>query len=289
MKVRSYRGFFAAVGGLLLIFAAVSAQAQDSTGRRNFRGMGGGMGMGMDPVRLLGLEQVQKELQVTDEQKTKIEKFLEKLREEGRARMQGMGNLREEMEKLSQEEREKKFESLMKQRMEEQAKRAQENMVKLAEILNVEQLKRVKQIQYQLEGVAVLLRSEVRKQIGLDDAQEQQLQKIADDARGKMREFMPRFGGRNGNGDQSGDRDAMQKIREKMEEFRAQVEKDSMAVLNAEQKQKLAELMGKPFELDRSAFGRRDGGRNGDNAQGGNRRNGNRGNRNRQGGESRDN
>lgn len=286
MKVRFYAGLCAVSAGLVILLATSAVQAQGQDGRREFRGPGGfgfqGQPGGMDAMRLLGIEQVQKEIKLNEDQKGKIEALIEQLREEGRQHMQGMGNLREEMQKLSDEERRKKFEELMRQGMEEQADRAKKNMEKLAEILDAEQLKRVKQIQLQLQGVAVLLRPEVLDHIGLDDAQKQQLKEIAENTRSRFMELMPR-GERDRSENREAMREAMQNMREKFEEIRGKVEKESMAVLTAEQKQKLAEMMGEPFELDRSAFDRRD--RRGDNSQGEGRRDRNRRDRNRQGGD----
>ncbi len=48
--------------------------------------------------------------------------------------------------------------------------------------------------------------------------------------------------------------------RQKMEQLRAEGDKQAMAVLKPDQKKKLVEMLGEPFTLDRSQFGSRRGG-----------------------------
>jgi len=61
-------------------------------------------------------------------------------------------------------------------------------------------------------------------------------------------------------------------MREKMDALMKEGQKKAMAVLTADQKKKLAEMMGEPFKLDMSAFGPRGEGRRGDRTRGQGRR-----------------
>ena len=207
--------------------------------------------MGMSVVRLLGIDQVQKELKLTDEQRAEIAK----LREQGRAGRGGNREFFEGLRDLSQEARQKKMREFWKQQQEEADKRGKEAMAKLRNILKSEQLKRANQIQLQLEGPSALRRAAVMEHIGLTEDQKAELNKLQEEIRNDMQ------GRPMGRGEGSRDeiRQRMQEMRKKMEE----TQKKAMAVLTAEQKQKLAEMMGEPFELDRSAMrqGRRGGGR----------------------------
>jgi len=240
--------------------------------------MGRGMGRLMGNVRLLGIEQVQKELQMTSDQKAQVKKLSDALREEFRKRMaqfrggseEERRKRREEFEKLSEEERRKRLQESRKKFQEEAARREKEIAGKLAEILRPEQLKRAKQIQMQLEGVYCLGRPEVTEHLRLTDAQKEKLEKIHQEVRNAMAQLWRSGRGQDVNRDEQ---------RKKRREFRKKTEKDCMAVLTAEQKKKLAEMMGEPFEIDRSAWlpgreGRRGQGRGGQQQRGGAQRGG---------------
>ncbi|MBN2291999.1 MAG: Spy/CpxP family protein refolding chaperone [Pirellulales bacterium] len=258
MKVASISTLCAGICCVLIVFSWSTREAQ---AQRPGRGMGGGM----DITRLLGIEQVQKEINLTKEQITEIDKIREASRPPRRNR-EDMRKMREEMEKLSQEERSKKMESMMQERQKESEQRTKENMKKLSGILKKEQLIRVKQIQMQMEGVGVLRRPEVMTHLGLDDAQKEKLKKINEEVRDQMRELMR--SGRNRNGDNANRDQSRQQMRENMQKAREEIEKKVMAVLKPDQKKKLGEMMGKPFKLDRSAFSRRGDGRRGEGRQG---------------------
>lgn len=133
---------------------------------------------------------------------------------------------------------------------------------KVAEILTPEQLKRVKQIELQQRGVMVLADPEVAAELGLTEDQKSQLNQIQEDARKQMREAWQSGQGGGGN------------MWQKIQEMRRENEKKAMEVLTPEQKTKLAEMMGEPFELDRPAMrgGDRQGGRRGEGRPGGGRR-----------------
>jgi len=254
MRVVSFRVYGVIAVGLAIVLAATAAQAQGPQrgGRPSARG---GMVMGqMDLFRLIGIEQVQKEIGLTDEQKAELDKLREEMRRDRGAR-EGMEGLRD----LSPEERRERMEEMRKKFQEEAAKRAKETEAKLAELLKPEQLLRLKQIQLQLGGVYVLQRPEVAEHLGLSEDQKTQLKTISDESAEEMRKL---FGSARG---QDVDRE---KIREQMQQLNADVQKKSMAVLNDEQKQKFAEMMGEPFELDRSAMWPRGGDRRGEGRDG---------------------
>ena len=263
--------------GLLVVLAGSLAEAQPPG-----RGPGGGpgmmgqgmmgqgmmgqgmMGRGMDAARLLMIEQVQKEINLTEEQKSKLEALREEMRGQARGG-EDRGRMREEMQNLGEEERRERMQQMMQQFREQAEKRTKEMMEKLGQVLSAEQMLRLKQIQLQQEGVMVLRRPEVVEELGLDDSQKERLQKIAEEVGTQMRERMESFRGRGGDReegdrDREGMRERMQQMREEMEKVRKEVEQKAMGVLTADQKKKLGEMMGKPFELDRSAMGRPEGG-----------------------------
>lgn len=224
--------------------------------------MGGMMGGGMmgGGLGLLRNEQVQGELKLTEEQKTKLQEYGQELRDQVRERMANMGNFRD----MSEEEREK----LRK----EGEKAAADIQKKLAEILTADQAKRLKQIEWQQLGPAALLQPEVAEAVGLSGEQKEQLATISREAQEKrMQLFQGARGGEQGDRRQQGQdmRQRFEEMREKGEQITQEFNQKSMAVLQPEQKGKLKELMGAPFELDRSQmFG---GPGRGPGAQGGER------------------
>src|SRR5687767_11681172 len=93
---------WALVAGLSLAVAA-TASAQE---RRQGRGQGRGMGGGQRTVaQLLASEDVQKELKLTDEQKTKAQEFAQAQQERGRG-LRGGGGQPPDREKLQAMQRE---------------------------------------------------------------------------------------------------------------------------------------------------------------------------------------
>ena len=131
----------------------------------------------------------------------------------------------------------------------------------LGKILQPEQLKRLRQIELQVLGVVALRRPEVKKHLGITEEQEGQFQDLERKAREEIQKAMQ----------EARDQETLDwaQIRQRGEELRKKAEQEGMAVLTAEQKTKLKEMMGEPFELDRSALRPRGGeGRRGDRPRG---------------------
>jgi len=183
--------------------AAPAAWAQRGGGRGGFDGGG---------FMLLGQKSVQQELKLSDEQVTKVTAQMEKQRE-------GFAELRD----LDREERMAK----MRERMEA-------NNTALKEILNADQLKRLKQIGLQQRGASALADPQVATDLGLTDEQKEKVRAIQEENRGALR-------GAGGDGD----REAMRK---KFEEQRASTNAKLEALLTPEQQTKWKELQGEPFK-----------------------------------------
>lgn len=230
---------------LLCLTVATTAWAQQPQGRRpgGFLGGPGGPGGGSgDWVQLLGSEQVQKELELVDEQKDGIRKVADEARERMREGFSGFQGLRD----LSEEERNKRF-AEMREKAETMAK---ETRKKLEEVLLPHQVERLQQISLQVRGAAALTDPEVAGKLGLSDDQKQQLQKAQEENREKMR-GMFQGGGQGGSGE-----DAQRRFAEAREAAAASY----LAVLTAEQKEQFEKLKGEKFELDMSQIQRRFGG-----------------------------
>ncbi len=245
------------ITGIALLSAiAVAANAQPPGGGGfRPRGMPGGMfsggmgGGGMGEVFLLRSEQVQKELKLTDKQKEQLQKLAEDTRGDFRERFRGL-------EGLSREEREKKLEEMREEMQKEAAKRAESMKKQLAEILDQDQLKRLRQIGLQQAGPAALMQPAVAEAVGLTEKQKEEIQEIQRKTQEKSQSLWQEA--RGGNREDRGAQ--FEQLRQKSREIREEGEKQAMAVLKPEQKQKLGEMMGEPFELERPQFGRPQGG-----------------------------
>ena len=191
-------------------------------------GMGRGMmGPGGGIVGLLRLEQVQKELNLSDEQKEKIKDLAKEMRPPRRS----------EGEAPSPEERQAMMEKTQK---------------KLAEILKPEQLQRFKEIRLQAMGPAALGNPEVVKTLGITDNQ-RKLKTLRDDFNEKRRETH-RFDSGSLREEQTA---KMAENQKKMRQMEKELMEKALAVLTPEQREKFDKLQGKKIDLDFSALMRR--------------------------------
>jgi hypothetical protein len=247
----------------------------------------GGFGMfgggGASRLMLLGIPEVQKELELADEQVKEIQKLQEEFRArfrgpgggppggEGRRGRGGDDGKRGDkaaravpadwffVQAQEQGRRGGGFQLTEEQRAEmekQRLERAKEERAKLAEILLPHQLDRLTEIYVQVAGVEALQDELVAEKLTISDAQKTQIAEIRranQEARGEqMREL---FGGGGG-----GDPEA---ARAKMDELRKAGDAKLLAVLSADQQKKFEEMKGKPFKMPegfgRGGFGGRGG------------------------------
>jgi Spy/CpxP family protein refolding chaperone len=200
---------------VLTMAVLIPAMAQPPAGRPGGP-FGGRLGGPMLMVGLLRSPQVQQELKLTDQQKQQ----LEQLGEQWREKMRGLRD-------LPPEERRQKVQG-MRAELEKQ----------LSQILNEQQMKRLKQIALQVEGYAALERPEIADQVGLTKEQRQKIRDILRQADEKRREAFQQ-----GQGDRQA---AFQRMREIRQWVDGEIEK----LLTAEQKKKWQELVGAPFKFE---------------------------------------
>jgi Spy/CpxP family protein refolding chaperone len=245
--------FVAMLLGAVLAAGSVLAQKEGPPpGERGPRGPGGRMTgtMAGGPgslVELTRLEEVQKELKLTDDQKEKLKTLAEDVRTKVRAAMSELRDVPPEELKAKQSEFEKKA-----------AEASQKAEKQMAEILKPEQLARLKEIGLQAAGPAALLKPEVAKDLGLSDEQRDNVKKIFGEAReqrqkllASMRDLEPE--------------ERMQKMgetREKMNQIQKETGEKAMKVLTAEQRDKFEKMKGKKIDLKFPPMGPR-GGRRG--------------------------
>ncbi|HET6881720.1 MAG TPA: hypothetical protein VFI31_16270 [Pirellulales bacterium] len=232
----------------LLLSVSVAA-AQDQPRGRGRGGFGGGFGgfggmggMFANPVGLLRAPEVQKELNLSEEQTKQVDEALADLNP-------GRGGFNfQELQNLSDEDRQKRMEE-MRKKGEEAMKAAEEKMNK---ILKPEQLTRLKQLALQRQGVMALTRPEVAKDLGLTKEQQEKIREIQASTRPE--------GGRNF---QDLSDEERQKLFAEMNERREKAQTEMLAVLTADQKAKFEELKGKEFDFPQPrGFGGAGGGGN---------------------------
>jgi len=218
---------------MVLVGIAATAWAQEDQRRRRGRFRMGGRGG--DSIRLLARPEVQKELELVDEQKEKLKKLGEELRDKIRKDFAAVGELKDE------EARRKKWQEI-REKYEEQAK---EMRKKVETILLPHQVDRLKEIQIQAQGARALGSSEVAKALGITDEQKGKLEKIREDIRGQIGKLWQ--GIRDLDQDQR--RAKMEENRKKMQEVIEKAKKDALGVLSDEQRKTFEKMQGKKFEL----------------------------------------
>ncbi|MGQ9760836.1 MAG: hypothetical protein ACUVQH_02885 [Thermogutta sp.] len=225
--MRTYVLRSAVVAGLAFALVATAAMAQPPGGPG---GPGGQRGLGMFMMgpggglvgysQLLRNEKVQKEIELTDDQKAELQKIEEQSRERMRQLFQG-----------GQQDRE-----AARQRFEQARAETQKA---IEGVLLPNQVKRLKEIRLQVAGIsAAIMDADVRKELGVS---EEQVQKIREATQKVMEEL--RFQR------QEGERPSPEQMQQRMQQFRQKVTEAVMAQLTEEQKKKWNEMIGEKFEL----------------------------------------
>ncbi|MGQ9503436.1 MAG: hypothetical protein ACUVQG_01370 [Thermogutta sp.] len=225
--MRTYVLRSAVVAGLAFALVATAAMAQPPGGPG---GPGGQRGLGMFMMgpggglvgysQLLRNEKVQKEIELTDDQKAELQKIEEQSRERMRQVFQG-----------GQQDRE-----AARQRFEQARAETQKA---IEGVLLPNQVKRLKEIRLQVAGIsAAIMDADVRKELGVS---EEQVQKIREATQKVMEELRSQR--------QEGERPSPEQMQQRMQQFRQKVTEAVMAQLTEEQKKKWNEMIGEKFEL----------------------------------------
>ena len=216
--------------------------------------MGGGMMGGV--TGLVMMEEVRKELKLSEEQETKIRDMGAEMMQQafggfgGRGGAGGGGGNRPDFQNMSEEER-KKFRDEMQAKVAEQTKKAEESLKK---VLTPEQNVRLNELRLQREGVQALGRAEVAGALKLTDAQNEAIAEILEAAR-------PQRGGPGGGGPGGGfgrnlSDEERTKMREEMEARRKKTQEDIELVMTEDQKAAWTKMQGAKFEFpERPSFG----------------------------------
>lgn len=213
--MKKTRWMLAGLVAMVLVSGAVAQQGQP----QRPRGLQGGQGPGFGRMwgggagiggMLLNRADVQRELNLTDQQKAKINE----MQQAQRVAMQELRN-------LPPEER--------RQRMQEIRQKNDPTTV-----LNENQKKRLKELELQWLGPMALMNPETAREVGLTDEQRSKIQGLLMEQMQQMRE---RFQG----GGQPG---------ANLEQARQQLENRILEILTPAQRQKWQQMQGKPFQFE---------------------------------------
>jgi hypothetical protein len=211
---------------LLLLAFAPAVAAQQPQGPRGPRGSFAlpRRGFGEGVVSLIGMREVQQELELSDAQRELLDALRADLRTQVRVAFRGESRRGSGAERPGREEVRNRIREINRQG---------EELVML--VLEPEQAKRLKQLRLQQEGTRAFDRPETAKAVGLTEAQLTKIREIRNGAQ------------------QDGEDPSPQQRRAR----RRQAESDILAVLTSEQKQRWEEMQGEKFQFPRPArFGR---------------------------------
>lgn len=189
-------------------------------GRRGGFGMMGRGGGGV--AQLLQREEVQTELKLTDDQKTKLSGLQQKMMDKMREMFQGGGGERPDPEKMRE---------MMTKAMEDVQK-------EVDTILTPEQGKRLKELSVQRAGNSAVLNPATAKEIGLTEEQSTKIKALQAKQQEANTAIMEKA--------RSGELERDQ-IMEKMQANTKVFDEELAKILTDAQKAKLKELAGKPF------------------------------------------
>jgi Spy/CpxP family protein refolding chaperone len=209
----------------LVVLAASPAFAQ----RQGRGGPGGRGGFEMTPAQLLGMEKVQEELKITDDQKAQFTKITDKYKEE-------MATARKDMNR-------EKITELRKAETEDFDKA-------IPTVLKPDQVKRLKQLEVQAGGIRALSKEDVQTALKLTDDQKKSIKDSEDELRKDVQEMFQSAGG---------DRTKMAEMFTKVQGMQKEALEKAVNGFTPDQKKEWTELNGAKFEFPARTGGRRPG------------------------------
>ena len=217
---------------LAVVFAFVlvsiaAAEERAPGGRQGFGRMRGSF------VEFLSLEQVQKELKLSEDQIAKVKEIGEKLRTEMREQSAGLRDIQD-----VQERRTKMTEA--SNQFDEKARG------QFREVLSQEQMMRVYQIRLQVRGAVYALNNGwVADRLKLTDEQKKKAAELEKATESRVSEAYSPLSGLS----QEERRERMAELREKISKMRDEAEQKALGLLTAEQKETFEKMKGEKLEL----------------------------------------
>lgn len=209
---------------LVASIVIVADAQQPQRGRGGFTGGFGGFG---GPLSLLRNKAVAEDLKITEEQVTKMKDFVKDQETKNQETMKS------KTEALKDAPMDERFEKMRKIGAEITA--STYKALESENILNTVQIKRLKQIEWQVAGARAVNQPEVNDAL-----------KLTEDQKTKVKDALPRFGGRQGGGGGGTPPDA-----EAREKARKEAIEKVQAILTDEQKATWKDLMGAPFDTSK--------------------------------------
>ena len=213
----------------LVMGAAFACTAQALAAEGSQRGSGRGFSRG-SLLGLLRLEQVQKEMKLSEEQTAKVKEVVEKLGTEMREQYTALREIEDRQERM---EKTTALSDEFDGKVREQ----------LRDVVPREQMMRLYQIRMQVRSVVDSLANPyVASRLELTDQQKEKLAQIAKDSQAKQSELYGTM--RDATDEQRSE--AYQKLRQ----FRSDADEKALGVLTAEQKKSFEEMKGEKIELE---------------------------------------
>lgn len=224
---------------------AVAATADAQQGGRGRGGFGGGMFGRSNVFMVVANSAAQKELGLSTESVDKVKSVTDEYNAAFREAMQSAGT-GQDFRNMSEEERTK-----FGEKMQEIGKANNEKFLpKLKDVLTADQFTRLQQLNWQNMGSRVYTDPEIIKSLTITKDQQDKIKSVSDEYQGKIGELFQGGGGGGGGGN-----------REKMQELNKERDAKITEVLTKDQKDKLASLKGKEFDVEQlRQFGRGFGG-----------------------------
>lgn len=224
---------------LVMRMILVVAMAVASLGTVLAQRQGGGGGFVPSAYGVVGTsEDLQKELKISDEQKTKLKEAMEPI---NKKRMElvprGQGG-----QQQTDEQR--------KERTEKMAKLTEETKAAVGTVLNAEQAKRLGQIDYQMMGMAAYSNAEVQKKMSFTDAQKETV-KATVEAYRKDREELNKDMPRRSQQPSDEDLKKLADLRKKGVALSKEAEEKIVEVLTAEQKKIWTDMIGEKVDVSK--------------------------------------
>jgi Spy/CpxP family protein refolding chaperone len=213
----------------LVLGAIASGADAEQGGGRGQRGFGRGTMRG-SLIGLLTREEVQKDLNLSEEQVTKVKELGEQLQAEMMQNFTAVQGI---------EDKDKQRARMMELATQSDRKTRD----KLSDILKKEQMARLDQIRLQVRSVVESLTDkDVAGELKLADAQKEKLSQINKDLQTKQAEML--------GGMREASREQRTEAFQKFTKLRADADKEALDVLTAEQKQAFEKMKGPKIELE---------------------------------------
>jgi len=215
------------VGLVLLAASPAFAQQPGRQGRGGRGGFGGGMQV--TAAQLLGMEKVQEELKITDDQKAQFTKITDKYKADiAQARTDQNREKGAELRKAETEEFDKAVPTILK----------------------ADQVKRLKQLEVQRAGLGALSKEDVQTSLKLTDDQKKSVKDSTEELTKDVQELFTSA---------AGDRTKMAENMAKVQGMQKEALEKAVNGFNADQKKEWKDLNGEKFEFPARTGGRRPG------------------------------